>query len=74
MAEGPQPGLDLIRKIEKGGGLDGYYLLHAARADLLRRAGLNKEACESYRRALGLVANDSERRYLERRLRETGGN
>ena len=43
---------------------------HAARADLLRRAGSFDEAAKSYRRALELVTNESERRYLERRLRE----
>ncbi len=51
--------------------LDGYHLLHAARADLLRRLGRFAEASESYERALALVMNVSERRYLERRLRET---
>ncbi len=51
--------------------LDKYHLLHAARADLLRRLGSQHEAAESYRRALALVSNDSERRFLERRLHET---
>jgi RNA polymerase sigma-70 factor (ECF subfamily) len=50
--------------------LDGYHLFHAARADLLRRLGASEEATHSYRRALALVTNDSERRFLERRLRE----
>jgi RNA polymerase sigma-70 factor (ECF subfamily) len=44
--------------------------MHAARADLLRRIGSNGEAARSYERALTLVTNESERRYLERRLRE----
>jgi RNA polymerase sigma-70 factor (ECF subfamily) len=44
--------------------------LHAARADLLRRAGSPAEAAKSYARALALVTNGSERRFLERRLRE----
>ena len=52
------------------GDLDDYHLLHAARADLLRRAGSLAEAAESYARALELVTNDSERRFLERRLSE----
>ncbi len=47
-----------------------YHLLHAARADLLRRLGSAEEAAKSYARALALVTNDSERRFLERRLRE----
>lgn len=50
--------------------LNDYHLLHAARADLLRRLGLVDEAARNYERALALVANDSERRFLQRRLRE----
>ena len=68
MVEGPQPGLMLIDRI--AGDLDTYHLLHAARADLLRRMGSPEEAAKSYERALALVSNESERRYLERRLRE----
>jgi RNA polymerase sigma-70 factor, ECF subfamily len=70
MAEGPQPALALIEGLAAAGDLDGYHLLHAARADLLRRIGSSSEAAKSYSRALALVTNDSERRYLERRLRE----
>ena len=68
MVDGPQPALALIDGL--AGDLDGYHLLHAARADLLRRAGSLEEAAKSYARALALVTNDSERRFLERRLRE----
>ncbi|MBO0724915.1 MAG: RNA polymerase sigma factor [Blastocatellia bacterium] len=68
MVDGPQAGLTLIDAL--AGDLDGYYLLHAARADLLRRIGSSAEAAKSYRRALALVTNQSERRFLERRLRE----
>ena len=50
--------------------MDNYHLLHAARADLLRRLSFFSEAAENYRRSLELVTNDSERRYLERRLKE----
>jgi RNA polymerase sigma-70 factor (ECF subfamily) len=70
MVEGPAAGLALIETIAAGGGLDGYHLLHAARADLLRRAGLLPAAAQSYTRALELVTNESERRFLERRLGE----
>jgi RNA polymerase sigma-70 factor, ECF subfamily len=70
MADGPQPALALIDALAATGDLDGYHLLHAARADLLRRVGSKEEAAESYARALTLVTNDSERRFLERRLRE----
>ncbi|MEP6913003.1 MAG: RNA polymerase sigma factor [bacterium] len=70
MVSGPRSGLALIDKLGASGELDGYHLLHAARADLLRRDGSATEAAKSYTRALALVTNDSERRYLERRLRE----
>jgi len=70
MVDGPQSGLGLIDALAARGDLDGYHLLHAARADLLRRVGSKVEAAESYERALALVTNDSERRFLERRLRE----
>jgi RNA polymerase sigma-70 factor (ECF subfamily) len=68
MAEGPEIGLALIDLLASE--LDEYHLLHAARADLLRRMGSRREAAESYERALQLVTNESERRFLERRLRE----
>lgn len=70
MAEGPRQGLAIIDALAATGELDGYHLLHAARADLLRRIGSLGESAGSYRRALELVRNDSERRYLNRRLRE----
>jgi RNA polymerase sigma-70 factor (ECF subfamily) len=70
MVDGPQAGLALIEALAARGDLDGYHLLHAARADLLRRRGSFAEAARSYTRALELVTNDSERRFLERRLRE----
>jgi len=70
MAEGPRAGLALIDALAATNELDNYHLLHAARADLLRRAGSRDEAAKSYELALTLVTNDSERRFLERRLRE----
>ena len=70
MMEGPQTGLALIDQLAATNHLDNYHLLHAARADLLRRIGSAEEAAESYKRALELATNDSERRFLERRLRE----
>ena len=60
-------GLMLVDGIE---GLDGYHLLHAARADLYRRLGRHDEAATSYRRALELTTNESESQFLERRLAE----
>ena len=70
MAHGPQTGLAIIDELAESGELDEYHLLHAARADMLRRLGANAEAAESYELALKLASNDSERRFLERRLRE----
>ena len=73
MADGPSRGLALIDELEAKGELDGYHLLPAARADLLRRDGRFREAAQAYRRALALVSNDPERRYLTRRLAEVEG-
>jgi len=70
MAEGPRPALQLIDALVAEGGLESYHLLHATRADLLRRIGDSTAAARHYTRALELVTNDSERRFLERRLRE----
>jgi RNA polymerase sigma-70 factor (ECF subfamily) len=70
MLDGPEAALVLIDALADTGDLDDYHLLHAARADLLRRIGSSAEAAKSYTRALALVTNESERRYLERRLRE----
>jgi len=69
MAEGPEAGLELIDAIE---GLEGYHLLHSARADLLRRLGRSEEATAAYRRALELAGQPAERTFLEGRLAELG--
>jgi RNA polymerase sigma-70 factor (ECF subfamily) len=68
MVEGPRAALDRIEDLAKD--LDGYHLYHSARADLLRRSGDKAGAAEAYRRSLALASNESERRFLERRLRE----
>jgi RNA polymerase sigma-70 factor (ECF subfamily) len=65
MADGPDAGLRLLDPLADG--LAQYHHFHAARADLLRRAGREPEAADAYDRALALVGNDAERRYLERR-------
>ena len=70
MVDGPRPALTLIDALAAARDLDRYHLLHAARADLLRRLGSSEEAAKSYARALALVTNDAERRFLARRLRE----
>ncbi|HEV8440479.1 MAG TPA: RNA polymerase sigma factor [Methylomirabilota bacterium] len=70
MVDGPKPALALIDALTATGELDRYHLLHAARADLLRRIGSREAAAKSYERALELVTNEAERRFLQRRLRE----
>jgi RNA polymerase sigma-70 factor (ECF subfamily) len=70
MVDGPQPALALIDALAANGDLDSYHLLHATRADLLRRLGSYADSAKSYTRAISLVTNDSERRFLERRLAE----
>ncbi len=61
-------GLSLIEELEASGDLDGYHLLPAAKADVLRRMGRNPEAASAYEKALSLVTHLAERRYLQRRL------
>jgi RNA polymerase sigma-70 factor (ECF subfamily) len=73
MAQGPAAGLEKVDALAAAGALDGYYLLPATRADLLRRLGRSAEAAESYRSALDLAVNEAERRYLAGRLVETAG-
>jgi RNA polymerase sigma-70 factor (ECF subfamily) len=70
MVQGAPAALNLIEEIATGGELERFHLLHATRAELLRRTGGFPAAVISYRRALTLVTNDAERRYLERRLEE----
>jgi RNA polymerase sigma-70 factor (ECF subfamily) len=70
MVDGPQSGLALVDAIDASGDLEGYHLLYSARADLLRRMGAREESAKAYLKALDLVTNDSERRFLERRLHE----
>ncbi len=68
MAYGPEAGLAIIDTIEAAAALPDYYLLPAARADLLRRLARWDEAAVAYRRARELASTDAERRYLSRRL------
>jgi RNA polymerase sigma-70 factor (ECF subfamily) len=67
MASSLEDGLAWIDRIDASGTLENYYLLHAARADLLRRAGRREESIAGYRKAISLTSNGSERCYLERR-------
>jgi RNA polymerase sigma-70 factor (ECF subfamily) len=70
MAFGAAEGLALVDAILARGELDGYHWAHSARADLCRRLGRVADARTSYARALALVRQEPERRFLERRLRE----
>jgi RNA polymerase sigma-70 factor, ECF subfamily len=70
MVEGPAAGLALMDGLAAAGDLDGYHLLHAGRADLLRRLGRAPEAATAYRRALELSTNPVEQAFLIRRLAE----
>jgi RNA polymerase sigma-70 factor, ECF subfamily len=72
MAFGPAEGLRLVAALEESGQLAGYHLLPATKADMYRRLGRADEAAACYREALELASNDAERRYLSRRLAETG--
>ena len=62
---GPQAALEVVDQLD----LDGYHLLHATRADLLRRLGRTGEAADAYDTAAGLATNATERRFLEERRR-----
>ncbi len=64
--EGPDAALGLVDTLN----LEGYYLYHSIRADLLRRRGRDAEAALAYERALALTDNRAEREFLGRRLRE----
>ena len=67
-AFGAEEGLRLLDALEESGRLPDYHLLPAARGRLLVRLERFDEAAEAYRRALALVANDAERRFLEKEL------
>jgi RNA polymerase sigma-70 factor (ECF subfamily) len=73
MAEGPAEGLRLLDGLEEKADLRGYYLLPAARGDLLRRLQQWNEAALAYRRALALAHNEAARSFLSRRLAEMDG-
>jgi RNA polymerase sigma-70 factor (ECF subfamily) len=70
MRDGPAAGLALMDAILARGDLADYHLAHSARADLLRRLGRTAEARDAYARALSLVRQEPERRFIERRMGE----
>jgi RNA polymerase sigma-70 factor (ECF subfamily) len=61
--EGPGAALALVDGLD----LDGYHLLHAIRAELLRRLGRNAEAALAYEAAIARTENGAERSFLQRR-------
>jgi len=63
-----EDGLALIDELEWSRRLDGYHLLPAARAELLRRLGRTEEAAGAFRAAIALTSNAREVAFLERRL------
>ena len=68
MADGPLQGLALLDRTNLSKELSDYYLFHAARADLLRRAGRLRNARNAYMQALKLCLNERERAFLNHRL------
>jgi len=73
MADGPAAGLHALDALRDEPALVSYPYYAAARADFLRRLGQLEAARTAYEEALMLTANDVERAFLERRLREVGG-
>jgi len=74
MAEvhGPEEGLRRLDDLDGRGELSAYHLLPAARAQLLARLGRRAEAAQSWRRALELVTNEAERRFVLKELARIG--
>jgi RNA polymerase sigma-70 factor, ECF subfamily len=70
MRDGPQAGLPLIDALMQTEDLANYHLAHAAQADLHRRLGHVPQARAAYERALALTQQESEQRFLRRRLAE----
>jgi RNA polymerase sigma-70 factor (ECF subfamily) len=68
MRDGPAAGLELVDAILARGDLADYHLAHASRADFCRRLGRNADARAAYQRAIALVRQAPERRFLEARL------
>lgn len=67
---GPQVALHLVEELHRSGSLVDYRLFHTFHADLLRQLGHTKAAEQSYRRALALTAQKTERAYLHEQLNE----
>jgi len=72
MRDGPESALPLVEQLLEDGALDSYHLAYAVQGDLLERAGRLAEASDAYRKALGLTAQEAERRLLEGKIARTG--
>jgi RNA polymerase sigma-70 factor (ECF subfamily) len=73
---GPAEGLRLVDDLQATPGkrgLDGYYIFHATRADLLRRLGRADEAAAAYEAAIALAGNTAERDFLRDRQAQVRG-
>lgn len=70
MVDGPARGLDLVDAVAARGGLKGYELLPAVRADLLRRLGRHEAAREAYLAATAATQLEPLRRLYARRMKE----
>ena len=64
--QGPLAALRLLDAIAAD--LEGYHLMHAARGEMLRRAGRSREARASLKRAAGLATTEADRRFLARQI------
>jgi RNA polymerase sigma-70 factor (ECF subfamily) len=71
MRDGPELGLAAMDDLASDPRVGTHHLFHASRAELLRRSGRTREAVEAYRQALAMPQNETERRYLQRRLDQT---
>ncbi len=72
MVRGPQAALAEVERLERDGRLAGYQYLPAVKADLLRRAGRDREAAAAYREALAVTVNEAERAFLTERIADFG--
>jgi RNA polymerase sigma-70 factor (ECF subfamily) len=70
MAGDLDAGLAMVDELGTDPRMARYYLLDAARADMLRRRGDARGAGDAYRRALPLAPSEVERRFLRRRIAE----
>jgi RNA polymerase sigma-70 factor (ECF subfamily) len=70
LRDNPRKGLELLESILARGELTNYHLVYAVQADLYRQLAQIEEARAAYNKALTLVQQEPERRFLERRLRQ----